>query len=235
MDADGSHKSFGDGDILRTLIASGATVEKTIEGCVSVTSHPADGYPPNFFEVEVAGISRHAAGRLLNSDAVAAYVSEVCPVPLSNAFPFASAVDEILVDHGQGFSLDVRVNDADASVRRLDHPAIVFSDTLRDDFADLETFTVPDVFRRQRGRHRLACTLWILRRHSEGSRIPRSSCESRKHPDRHMKACLTTCSPKYGSTVGVSGRFISSTRGSRRTAGEIILSLGHIREIWKTT
>ena len=45
--------------------------------------------PDHFFEVELHGVARHAAGSMLNRDAVRSYVSEVCPVPMAAAFPYA--------------------------------------------------------------------------------------------------------------------------------------------------
>ena len=52
-------------------------------------------YPEHFFRVEIDGVSRHAAGVLLNREAVRGYISEVCPVPLSPDFPFFKEIHAI--------------------------------------------------------------------------------------------------------------------------------------------
>ena len=127
---------------LRERVLEGATVKSIIEECVDVTTAPGDDFPEHFFEVEVTGVSRHAAGQLLNTEAVSAYVAEVCPVPLSSSFPFASTVDDFLVSHGRGFSLEVGVSGVDAPLQRLGHALIPFSEAVRDAFVELETFEV---------------------------------------------------------------------------------------------
>ncbi len=133
-----------DGVVMRTKLLDRATLEDTIRSCVSVSSEDAGDYPEHFFEVEILGVSRHVSGRLLNSDAVKDYVSEVCPVPISDDFPLADEVTGYLHGHILGPPLDIHVNGAEEALRRLRHPAIAFSDVHHEAFAELETFQVPD-------------------------------------------------------------------------------------------
>ncbi len=134
-----------DGAVMRTRLLDRATLEETIRSCVSVSSEDAGDYPEHFFEVEILGVSRHVSGRLLNSDAVRDYVSEVCPVPISDEFPLADEVSGYLHGHIPGPALDIHVNGAEEPLRRLRYPAIAYSDIHHDAFTDLETFQVPDL------------------------------------------------------------------------------------------
>ena len=134
-----------DGAVMRTRLLDRATLEDTIRSCVSISSEDTGDYPEHFFEVEILDVSRHVSGRLLNSDAVKAYVSEVCPVPISGDFPLADEVTGYLHGHIPGPAFDIHVNGAKEPLRRLRHPAITFSDVHHDAFAELETFQVPNV------------------------------------------------------------------------------------------
>ena len=64
-----------------------AHAEEALQNCVTVVTEPGETYPDHFFEAEVSGISRHAAGVLLNEDAVRSFISETCPVPMSPSIP----------------------------------------------------------------------------------------------------------------------------------------------------
>ncbi len=145
-----------DGAVMRNKLLDRATLEDTIRSCVSVSSEDAGEYPEHFFEVEILGVSRHISGRLLNSDAVKDYVSEVCPVPISEDFPLADEVTNFLHGHISGSALDIHVNGAQQTLRRLRHPAIAYSDVHHDAFAELETFQVPDL-----EGHRLSAIGWL--------------------------------------------------------------------------
>lgn len=144
------------GTVMRDRLLARASLENTIRDCVSVSSEDAGAYPEHFFEVEILQVSRHVSGKLLNSDAVKDYVSEVCPVPISVDFPLADEVTDYLRSHVPGPTLDIFVNGAKEPLRRLKHPVIAFSDTHHDAIADLETFQVPDI----EGR-RLSAIGWI--------------------------------------------------------------------------
>ena len=145
-----------DGAVMRTRLLDRATLEETIRSCVSVSSEDAGDYPEHFFEVEILGVSRHVSGRLLNSDAVKDYVSEVCPVPISDEFPLADQVSAYLHGHIPGPALDIHVNGAEEPLRRLRHPAIAYSDIHHGAFTDLETFQIPDV-----EGHRVSAIGWL--------------------------------------------------------------------------
>ena len=68
--------------------------EQGFQDWVSVETLEDSSYPEHFFRVEIDGVSRHAAGVLLNREAVRGYLSEVCPLPLAPDFPFHKEVLE---------------------------------------------------------------------------------------------------------------------------------------------
>ena len=74
----------------RTGLADRAT-EQGFPNWVSVETLDDFDYPEHFFRVEIDGVSRHAAGMLLNREAVRGYISEVCPVPLAPGFSVLQA------------------------------------------------------------------------------------------------------------------------------------------------
>ncbi len=134
-----------DGPKLRKSILKTKQIERAILDTVLVETFHGEGYPDHFFEVELAGVGRHAAGLVLNREAVRAYVAEVCPVPLSRAFPFAVEVDDLLRESVAPLALDVVLDGEATPVMRHYLDAIYFSDTRSDDFSEFEEIHVPSV------------------------------------------------------------------------------------------
>lgn len=135
------------GPKLREGILKTGNVEAAIRGSVTVEVVSGDGYLDHFFEVEVAGIGRHAAGLLLNREAVRAYVAEVCPVPLSKSFPFAAEVDRLFCAAESTLALDIFLDGEAEPVTRRHCGAIRHSDTLTSIFSELEEVRVPSADR----------------------------------------------------------------------------------------
>ena len=111
---------------------------------MKVDTEPCGPYPDHFFEAEVGDISRHAAGALLNEDAVRSYISEVCPVPLSRIFPFTHEVEGLFGSDRPLMTQAVTVNGGQ-SVHRQYGESIRFSDSRTDDFKKFEGFRIPGV------------------------------------------------------------------------------------------
>ena len=132
-----------DGPKLRESTLKTGEIERAIRDTVVVETSHEEGYPDHFFEVELAGVGRHAAGLILNREAVRAYVAEVCPVPLSHAFPFAVAIDDFLRESVAPLALDIVLDGETAPVTRRHVDAIHFSDTRKDDFSAFEQIQVP--------------------------------------------------------------------------------------------
>ena len=114
-----------------------------IEQCTSVRSLPAGDWPDRFFQVTVEHVTRHAASTLLNRDAVRSYIAEVCPVPISAAFPLATEVADFLSQHTDHFVFDVRLGPDDLPIRRPFGNALPLTDSYAAPFERLETRVIP--------------------------------------------------------------------------------------------
>ena len=121
------------------------TVEQDVRDRVSVETREASDYPEHFFRVEIDGISRHAAGLLLNREAVRGYISEVCPVPLAPDFPFTAKIQKIFPALHSPYSLQITLDGEEQPVQRQYGPAITLSGNKVDHFHEFEEFRVPSI------------------------------------------------------------------------------------------
>lgn len=144
------------GPVLRAHLADSGDVSRAIRESVEIDAVSCEGYPERFFEVEIAGVGRHAAGSMLNRDAARAYIAETCPVPMSREFPFASEVEALLDGTGAATALEIVLVGESEPVTRPHGPVIRFSDDREDRFADLETFRIPAA-----DKSRMAAVGWI--------------------------------------------------------------------------
>ena len=144
------------GRLLRERLTGGGDVGRAILGSVKIDATSCDGYPERFFEVEIAGVGRHAAGTMLNRDAVRDYIAETCPVPMSREFPFASEVETLVQETGAAGALEIVLVGDPERVTRPHGPLIRFSQDREDRFADLKTFQIPAV-----DRSRTAAVGWV--------------------------------------------------------------------------
>ena len=99
----------------------------------------------HFFKVELDGVSRHAAGVLLNIEAVRGYISEVCPVPLSPDFPFFRHVSEIFPLQQSPYSLRVTLVGEEQPIQRQYGSAIALAGNKEDCFSEFEEVRVPSI------------------------------------------------------------------------------------------
>lgn len=134
-----------DGQRLRESVIKTRRVERAIRDAVTIEMIPGDDYPENFFEVEVAGVARHAAGLILNRDIVRAYVAEVCPVPFSRLFPFAEKVESILSENLRLPTFEITLNGDETPVTRQYRDMIPLSGTRNDNFVEFEEIQIPAV------------------------------------------------------------------------------------------
>ena len=134
-----------DGPTLQYNLKEHPQTDKAILKSVRVETLPGDGWPEHFFDVDVTGIARHAAGLVLNKEAVRAYIGEVCPVPISPTFPFKSEIEGVLDDDGASFVLDVYINgETEPVTRRFDSEVPLQGDrNVR--FTDCERFEIPNL------------------------------------------------------------------------------------------
>ena len=114
-----------------------------IEECTSVHTLTEGDWPDRFFQVTVEHVTRNAASTLLNRDAVRTYIAEVCPVPISPAFPLATEVTNFLSGHTDHLVLDVRLDTDELPISRPFGNALPLTDTYTAPFERLETRVIP--------------------------------------------------------------------------------------------
>lgn len=134
-----------DGPNIRQSIAENPQPERAIQEGVTVETLSGAEWPAHFFEVEVSGIGRYAAGLLLNREAVRAYIGEVGPVPIAPQFPFASEVESLFGKDEAPLVLEVVLDGEVLPVTRRFDKMIRFSNSREDHFADFEKIDIPDV------------------------------------------------------------------------------------------
>ena len=119
--------------------------EPDFQDWVSVETLDDCDYPERFFRVDLDGISRHAAGMLLNREAVRGYISEVCPVPLAPDFVFFKDVQELFPPHESPYSLRVDLDSEEQPIQRQYGSAIALAGNKEDQFHEFEEVRVPSV------------------------------------------------------------------------------------------
>ena len=102
-------------------------------------------YPEHFFRVEIDGVSRHAAGLLLNREAVRGYICEVCPVPLGLDFPFFQQIQDIFPPPQSPYSLRVTLDGEEQTIQRQYGSSIALTGNKEDHFRELEEIRVPAI------------------------------------------------------------------------------------------
>jgi hypothetical protein len=131
-------------------------VEDLIKDVVRVQRRvPHDG-PRHFFEVELSGIVRHGDDRLVNSEAIRDYLSQVAPVPFSRSFKFGKKVEETLRDKVNLGSVHIHLNDEGRPLFRPHLDAFEARRSVTDQFVDVQFFEIKG----QDGE--LAATGWVL-------------------------------------------------------------------------
>ena len=131
------------GAALRDREGSAEAAEDVIRRCVEVRELDGGQYPRHFFEVQITGVQRFAAGSLLNRTAVRDYIGEVCPVPMRADFPFTKDVDDLLAEEGTPAAVRVFVGERSDPITRPLGAGIRFSKTRTDQFIEFERILVP--------------------------------------------------------------------------------------------
>ena len=130
---------------LRRCIDSNLPIEKIISYCVTVDVIKEDTYPARFFEVQIAGISRYAASFILNRDLVSEYVGEICPVPFSEDFPYATRVLDLFEENQRPLMLEIVIDKQEVPITRLHGSGTCISGTHLDSFVDFEKIAIPSL------------------------------------------------------------------------------------------
>ena len=119
--------------------------EQGFQNWVSVETLDDFDCPKHFFRVEIEGVSRHAAGVLLNREAVRGYIAEVCPVPLSPNFRFFKQVLEIFPSLQSPYSLRITLDGEEQPVQRQYGSTIALAGNKEDNFHEFEEVRVPTI------------------------------------------------------------------------------------------
>ena len=126
-------------------ISSLPTTEQDMRTFVNVECLYDADYPDHFFKVELDGVSRLAAGVLMNREAVRSYIGEVCPVPLAEDFQFAEEIHALFPPSQSPYSIRVTLNDEDQPIQRQRPPTITLPSNKEDHFREFERVMVPSI------------------------------------------------------------------------------------------
>ena len=132
-----------DGLRLRDDIRRFRHTDDVVQACVEVSIQPGHDYPDHFFDVEIEGIGRQAASLLLNRDRARKYIAEVCPVPVSSEFGFASDIAALFERDSTPLALRVMVEGDPMPITRGYQDRIQFGNGREDSFQEFEGFHVP--------------------------------------------------------------------------------------------
>ena len=177
--------------------------ELPVSDCVKVERLPADDVPAQYFEVEVRGVARYAAGSVLNRQRVRDYIAEVCPVPLSADFPFRERAEEHLGD--ALYTMEVSV-DGNGTIARPHAGGIEFAGGRTDRFKSVETFDVQEIDSQER-----AAAGWIAHTSYLGA-IPKGS---------GIRGIRARCGNIQVGGEGVFDHLFKEDRLNRWTVGEV--------------
>ncbi len=133
------------GSALRAGAIQTTRTEHLIRECVDVSTLDGGNWPDHFFEVEIVNVARHAAGLILNREAVREYLGEVCPVPMAPDFPFTVQIEDLFSQNDRPLALQVFLAGDQTPVTRRYGPSLRFSEDREDLFTGLESLHVPAV------------------------------------------------------------------------------------------
>ena len=112
---------------------------------VSVNTVKGEEHPNHFFQVEVAGINRHARGTILNRETVRSYIGEVCPVPMAPDFPFSKEALGIFTPAQSPYSIQVHLDGDPKPVTRLHGAMVPLTGGKEDRFQEFEEIRIPSI------------------------------------------------------------------------------------------
>lgn len=116
-------------------------VEELIKEVVRVQHRAATGRA-HFFEVELSGIVRHGDDRLINSEAIRDYLSQVAPVPFSPTFKFGKQIEDHL-SHAVGLgTVQIYLNKEEQPLYRPHRSLFEARKGVTDQFIGVEFFEI---------------------------------------------------------------------------------------------
>ncbi len=162
-------KIVWDGIQLRYGIQNKLSLKETILRSVIIETVDGEDYPEHFFEVQISGIARFAAGKILNRDAVREYIGEVCPVPFKQNFPYSLRASLLGQDIQRSFTLNAYISGEEKSITRLHGEKLHLSGGKMDEYTEFEEIKVPSLKDGD-----LAAVGWVVHSSYSGA-IPKES------------------------------------------------------------
>lgn len=132
-----------DGAGLRKKVTTSLSVEQLIAECVSVETVSGSEWPARFFQVEIDGIARFAAGSILNAKVVRDYIGEICPVPFVPDFQYAGSIANIFAEEQRPLELNVQLNGEETSIKR--HHGKDGAMPEQFEFTEFESISIPAI------------------------------------------------------------------------------------------
>lgn len=132
-----------DGAGLRKKVTANLSVEQLIAECVSVETVSGGEWPSRFFQVEIDGIARFAAGSILNAKVVRDYIGEICPVPFVPDFQYAGNIANIFAKEQLPLELNVHLNGEETSITRLHGKNGALPEQF--EFTEFESVSIPAI------------------------------------------------------------------------------------------
>lgn len=128
---------------------------EVIGDVVRVRKTVDNAYPGRFFEVELVGVIRHGADRLMNSTLVANYLSQVAPIPFSPDFTFGEKIEAVLAKHVLLGNVGIFLNGSSEPLYRPHRDTFIARKGHEDRFTDLEFVEIAG------GEGKLAAVGWV--------------------------------------------------------------------------
>ncbi len=132
-----------DGAGLRKKVTTNLSVEQLIAESVSVVTIPEGEWPSRFFQVEIDGIARFAAGSVLNAKVVCDYIGEVCPVPFAPDFQYAGDINKFFAKEQPPLELNIHLNGEETSIVRPHGKNGALPEQF--EFTEVESISIPAI------------------------------------------------------------------------------------------
>ena len=134
-----------------------------IRDVVVINKLESDTYPNRFFEVELKGVIRHRNDKLLCSDTIDMYLSQVAPVPFSPEFEFGKAITDFLKFYVNLGEIKILVNSSELQIYRPHRNDFDISDSLNDSFSEPKFYEFTNID------GELGAVAWILHHNYYGA------------------------------------------------------------------
>jgi len=131
-------------------------IEELIKEVVKVYRCAAEDVNAHFFEVEMLGIVRHGDDRLVNTDSIRDYLSQVAPVPFSPSFKFAKEIENALREEVGFGNIRIHLNDEAEPVFRPHRNDFAARKGVADGFVKVRFFEIKG------NEGQLAAKGWVL-------------------------------------------------------------------------